>query len=74
MVGKKNIMYVCRKCQRPNSYEEFTESHYCRNCGTFLSQSNSKSLNYGSKIDVKEYLSKEEILDLVAKHDKKNLW
>lgn len=28
--------YVCRKCDRAHSYEEYSESRFCRNCGTWL--------------------------------------
>ena len=29
-------IYFCRKCVRPHSSEEYEESRFCRNCGTFL--------------------------------------
>ena len=74
MVTKKNYIYVCRKCKRPHSSEEFNESRFCRNCGKFLSKMDSKTLNHVSTIKDKKYLDKEEILDLVEKHDRKNIW
>lgn len=32
-------MYVCPKCGRPHSTEEFRGSRFCRNCGKFLASS-----------------------------------
>jgi hypothetical protein len=29
-------IYVCRKCRKRHSVEEYNESHFCRNCETFL--------------------------------------
>ncbi|GAG08053.1 unnamed protein product [marine sediment metagenome] len=72
LVTEKNYIFVCRKCGRPHSSEEFNESRFCRNCGKFLSQIDAKPLNHVSTIKDKKYLDKEEILDLVEKHDKKN--
>jgi len=74
MVAEKNYVYVCRKCKRPHSPEEFNESRYCRNCETFLSEKDLKFPNSVSVRGDKGYLSKEEILDLIEKHDRKNLW
>jgi SNF2 family DNA or RNA helicase len=31
-----SAVYVCRKCGRTHSKQEFTDSRFCRNCGTFL--------------------------------------
>jgi DNA excision repair protein ERCC-2 len=30
-------IYVCRKCRKKYSLEEFNQSHFCRDCGTYLS-------------------------------------
>ena len=30
-------IYVCRKCRKRYSLEEFKQSHFCRDCGTYLS-------------------------------------
>jgi len=32
-------IYICRKCGRKHSKQEFKESRFCRNCGTWLSRS-----------------------------------
>lgn len=29
-------IYVCRKCGRPHSHEEFNKDRFCGNCGSFL--------------------------------------
>lgn len=36
-------MYVCSRCGHSHSIEEFTESHFCRNCGKFLTQQDKSS-------------------------------
>jgi DNA excision repair protein ERCC-2 len=30
-------IYVCRKCRKKYSIQEFDQSHFCRDCGTYLS-------------------------------------
>ena len=35
-------MYICPKCKRPHSEDEFHESRFCSNCGKFLSSSNKR--------------------------------
>jgi len=74
LTPKKNFVYVCRRCKKVHSPEEFNESRYCRDCGTFLSQSNKKSVDYLSITCTDEYLKKEDILNLVRKHDEENIW
>jgi len=41
-------MYICPKCGRPHSTEEFSESRFCRNCGRFLTSREKKILEEGS--------------------------
>jgi len=31
-----SAVYICRKCGRSHSKQEFVDSRFCRNCGTFL--------------------------------------
>ena len=38
------IIYVCPKCGRPHSLEEFNESYFCRHCETFLTYGNRRVL------------------------------
>jgi hypothetical protein len=35
-------MYICPKCKRPHSEDEFRESRFCINCGKFLFSSNKR--------------------------------
>lgn len=74
MVTKKNYVYVCRKCKRPHSLKEFKESRFCRNCGMFLSQKDSKHLNHVSTINDEKHLGKEEILKWSRKHNEAYPW
>lgn len=37
------ITYICRKCGRPHSYDEFEESRFCRHCGKFLALTDRRS-------------------------------
>jgi len=48
-VGLTIYMYVCSKCGRPHSAEEFSQSRFCRNCGKFLSFEDKQALNEVSR-------------------------
>lgn len=34
---KLTRIYVCRRCRKRHTIEEFSQSHFCRDCGTYLS-------------------------------------
>ena len=74
MVAKKNYVYVCRKCGRPHSSEEFNESRFCRNCGKFLTKWDLRSLSIVSTINDEKYWGKEETLKWSRKHDEAYPW
>lgn len=38
-------VYICPKCGRPHSTEEFRQSRFCRNCGKFLTSSDKQALD-----------------------------
>ena len=38
-------IYVCRKCRKRHSAEEFSQSHFCRDCGTYLTSRTVTSAN-----------------------------
>ena len=46
-----STVYVCPKCGRPHSAEEFKESRFCLSCGKFLTRSNKRSLSSESASD-----------------------
>ncbi|MFQ6095514.1 MAG: helicase C-terminal domain-containing protein [Candidatus Bathyarchaeia archaeon] len=44
-------VYICRKCARPHSLQEFRESRFCRSCGKLLTYREKKKL---SNLEVKK--------------------
>lgn len=53
----ETIAYVCPKCGRPHSAEEFSESRFCRNCGRFLTSRDRRTLGH-------DLVRKEEVSEL----------
>jgi len=43
-------IYVCRKCRKRHSAEEFSQSHFCRDCGTYLTSRIVTSANPNRRI------------------------
>ena len=48
-------IYICRKCRKKHSIEEFNQSRFCRECGTYLASSRAiSSKRYSPQISVSE--------------------
>ena len=48
-------IYICRKCRKKHSIEEFNQSRFCRECGTYLTSSRAiSSKRYSPQISVSE--------------------
>jgi DNA excision repair protein ERCC-2 len=47
-------IYVCRKCGKRHSLEEFKRSHFCTECGTFLTARRVTSANPYTRVAIKK--------------------
>ena len=58
-------VYVCPKCGRPNSWEEFRENRFCRRCGKFLTENDWRVVEEGKikKKREKTFMLEREVED-----------
>ena len=57
-------VYVCPKCGRPHSTDEFKESRFCRHCGKFLADQNRRVITEKGKTKSKKVFKLQKSVEL----------